>query len=98
MSFNVFIPNLNSLKKELFLIDSCSFEARLNEGIAINPRRKDIIEKIKGKINIVPIEKLKDMAYDATGLPEKLDLSNETVGIIKWIDGSVLDIIKRVKC
>lgn len=68
-----------------------------NEGIAINPRRKDIIEKVKGKINLVPIEDLKNMAYDATGRPEELDLGEEIVGMTKWMDGTVLDIIKRVK-
>jgi len=68
-----------------------------NEGIAINPQRKDIIEKVKGKINLVPIEELKNIAYDATGGPEKLNLGEEIVGMTKWMDGTVLDIIKRVK-
>jgi len=30
-------------------------------------------------------------------IPEKLDLGEEIVGMTKWIDGTVLDIIKRVK-
>lgn len=68
-----------------------------NEGIAINPIRKDLIEKVKGKINLVPIEELKNIAYDATGRPEELDLGDEIVGITKWFDGTVLDTIKRVK-
>lgn len=68
-----------------------------NEGIAINPRREDLNDKIKGKIDILPIEELKDMAYAETGIPEKLDLGEEIVGMTKWIDGTVLDIIKRVK-
>lgn len=68
-----------------------------NKGIAINPRRKDLIEIVKGKIDIVPIEELKDMAYDATGGPKELDLGEEIVGITKWFDGTLLDIIKRVK-
>lgn len=68
-----------------------------NEGIAINPLRKDLIEKVKGKLDIVPIEELKDIAYDATGKPEELDLGEEIVGITKWLDGTLLDIIKRVK-
>ncbi|EMR74337.1 citrate lyase, alpha subunit, partial [Thermoplasmatales archaeon SCGC AB-539-N05] len=68
-----------------------------NEGIAINPKRKDLIEKVKGKIDIVPIEELKDMAYDATGGPQKLDFEDKIVGIIKWFDGTVLDVIRKVK-
>jgi citrate lyase subunit alpha/citrate CoA-transferase len=68
-----------------------------NEGIAINPCRKDIIKKIKGKIKIKKIEELKDIAYSSAGKPVKLNFGKEIVGIIKWIDGSVLDNIKKVK-
>ncbi|MBU4190465.1 MAG: citrate lyase subunit alpha [Candidatus Thermoplasmatota archaeon] len=68
-----------------------------NEGIAINPERKDILEKVKGKINLVSIEELKDMAYAQTGKPESLNLGKEIVAEIKWIDGSVLDRVYRVK-
>jgi len=68
-----------------------------NYGIAINPRRKDLMEKLKEKINIVSIEKLKDMAYDATGGPQELEFEDKIVGITKWIDGTVLDVIKKVK-
>lgn len=68
-----------------------------NKGIAINPKRKDLLEKVKGKIDVVPIEELKNIAYDATGGTEELDLGEEIVGITKWFDGTVLDIIKRVK-
>lgn len=68
-----------------------------NEGIAINPNRKDIIDKVKGKIDINTIDELKNMAYSATGSPEKLNFGEEIVGIIKWIDGTVLDNIRIVK-
>jgi len=68
-----------------------------NEGIAINPNRKDIIRKIKGKIIIREIEELKDIAYSSAGKPDELNFGNEIVAIIKWIDGSVLDNIKKVE-
>jgi citrate lyase subunit alpha/citrate CoA-transferase len=68
-----------------------------NEGIAINPKREDLIDKVKGKLNIVPIQKLKEMAYDATGGPQELEFTDEIVGITKWFDGTVLDIIRKVK-
>ncbi|RLF35373.1 MAG: citrate lyase subunit alpha, partial [Thermoplasmata archaeon] len=68
-----------------------------NEGIAINPRRKDLIKRVRGKIDLVHIEDLKNMAYDATGGPTELDLGEEIIGLTKWTDGTVLDIIRRVK-
>ena len=68
-----------------------------NEGIAINPRREDLLEKAKGNLNIVPIEQLKDIAYEATGGPEELTFTDELVGMTKWFDGTLLDLIWKVK-
>jgi len=68
-----------------------------NEGIAINPKRKDLIDKVKGQIDLVPIEELKDMAYDATGGPQELEFTDELVGMTKWFDGTLLDLIWKVK-
>jgi len=68
-----------------------------DKGIAINPKRIDLIEKVKGKLNIVPIEDLKQIAYDETGGPQDLDFTEEIVGMTKWFDGTVLDNIWKVK-
>ena len=68
-----------------------------DNGIAINPRRKDLIEKINKNLNIVTIEELKDIAYDATGGPQELEFEDKLVGCTKWFDGSVLDVIRKVK-
>ncbi|MCD6468430.1 MAG: citrate lyase subunit alpha [Thermoplasmata archaeon] len=69
-----------------------------NEGIAINPRRKDLIEKVKDKLdNLVSIEDLKNRAYEATGGPAEINLGDEIIGVTKWFDGSLLDVIYRVR-
>jgi citrate lyase subunit alpha/citrate CoA-transferase len=68
-----------------------------NRGIAINPARKDLVEKTKGTISTVNIEELKTMAYEVTGVPPKPHLGDEIIGIIKWFDGSVLDMVRVVK-
>ena len=68
-----------------------------NEGIAINPKRKDLIKKVRNKIDLIKIEELKNMAYDATGRPQELEFTDEIVGITKWFDGTILDIIRKVK-
>jgi citrate lyase subunit alpha/citrate CoA-transferase len=68
-----------------------------NQGIAINPKRKDLIEKCKGKIDIFSIEQLKDMAYKETGGPQKLEFEEKLVGCTKWFDGTILDNIWKVK-
>jgi citrate lyase subunit alpha/citrate CoA-transferase len=68
-----------------------------NEGIAINPRRQDLIGKVKGNLNIIPIEDLKNMAYEATGGPAEVNFGEEIIGMTKWFDGTLLDLIYRVK-
>ena len=68
-----------------------------NEGIAINPKREDLIKKVRDKISIVSIEELKNRAYDETGAPDKLEFTDELVGMTKWFDGSLLDLIWKVK-
>lgn len=68
-----------------------------NRGIAINPIRKDLLEKIKGTIPTISIDDLKTMAYDATGTPQKPHLGEDIIGIIKWFDGTILDMVRVVK-
>jgi citrate lyase subunit alpha/citrate CoA-transferase len=68
-----------------------------NEGIAINPKREDLIKKINGKIKSVQIEDLKNMAYDATGGPKDIEFSDQLVGMTRWFDGTLLDLIWKVK-
>ena len=67
-------------------------------GIAINPRRTDLIEKVKGSgLPIKSIEELKDEAERICGKPQKPKLSKEdVVAVIKWVDGTVLDSVFRV--
>jgi len=68
-----------------------------NRGIAINPIRTDILEKIKNTIPIIPIQELKNMAYDVTGTPREPSLGEDIIGIIKWFDGTILDMVRVVK-
>lgn len=66
-------------------------------GIAINPRRKDLIEKLKGSnLPIKTIEELKEEAEKICGVPEKPQLSDEIVAVIKWVDGTVIDSVRKV--
>jgi citrate lyase subunit alpha/citrate CoA-transferase len=67
-----------------------------NEGTAINPKRKDLIEKAKGKIDLISIDKLKEMSYEATGGPQEPNLGKDIIGMTKYFDGTVLDNIYQV--
>jgi citrate lyase subunit alpha/citrate CoA-transferase len=67
-------------------------------GITINPLRQDLIEKTKNKgLPIKTIEQLKQEAEDICGVPEKTELDDEIVAVIKWVDGTVIDAVRKVK-
>jgi citrate lyase subunit alpha/citrate CoA-transferase len=67
-------------------------------GIAINPLRKDLIEKVKGSgLPIKTIHELKDEAERICGKPEKPRLGQKIVAAIKWVDGTVIDVVREVE-
>jgi len=67
-------------------------------GIAINPLRKDLIEKLKGsKLPIKTIEELKDEAEKICGKPGKPNIGSEIVAAIKWVDGTIIDVVRKVE-
>lgn len=67
-------------------------------GIAINPLREDLIEKTKNSgLNIRSIEDLKKEAEEICGKPQKLQTEEEIVAAIKWVDGTVIDVVRKIK-
>jgi citrate lyase subunit alpha / citrate CoA-transferase len=67
-------------------------------GIAINPLRVDLIEKMKNtELPIKTIQQLKDEAEAICGVPEKPVFSDKPVAIVKWVDGTVIDTIWELK-
>src|SRR5690606_25465093 len=65
-------------------------------GIAINPRRKDLLEKLKdSNLNIVPIEDLLQLAHKIAGVPKKLITSDQVVGVVRYRDGTIIDCIYK---
>ncbi|MCK5840261.1 MAG: hypothetical protein KAG99_10455, partial [Bacteroidales bacterium] len=67
-------------------------------GIAINPLRKDLIEKLKNTdLPVKTIEELKAEAEKICGVPPKPELDDELVAVIKWVDGTIIDAVRKVK-
>ena len=63
-------------------------------GIAINPLRTDLIEKLKNSsLPIKTIEELKSEAEAICGIPDNPVFTDKPVAIIKWVDGTVLDTV-----
>jgi len=66
-------------------------------GITINPRRKDLLDALKNtRLPLKTIGELKDEAEKICGVPEKPNLGDEIVAVIKWVDGTVIDSVRRV--
>lgn len=69
-----------------------------DQGIAVNPLRKDLMEKLKdSSLPIKDIYHLKNEAEAITGKPNLISFEKEIVGIVEARDGSIIDIIRRVK-
>ncbi len=67
-------------------------------GIAINPLRKDLIDAMNGKgLPIKTIKELKDEAEMICGIPEKPEFDERIVAAIKWVDGTVIDVVRKIR-
>lgn len=66
-------------------------------GIAINPLRQDLIEKAKDSgLPIKTIQELKEEAELICGKPDKPVLTDKIIAAIKWVDGTVIDVVRQV--
>ncbi len=66
-------------------------------GIAVNPRRPEIAERLKAAgLNIVDINSLRERGEKIIGKAAALPFGEKTVGIVMNRDGSVLDVIKEI--
>ena len=67
-------------------------------GIAINPRRQDLIEAMKDvKLPFKTIEELRDIAYSIVGEPDPVEFGDRVVGIIEGRDGTIMDVVREIK-
>jgi citrate lyase subunit alpha/citrate CoA-transferase len=66
-------------------------------GIAINPLRTDLVEKMKAsRLPIKTIRQLKAEAEKICGKPSKPRFTDDPVAVIKWVDGTVIDTVFKL--
>jgi len=67
-------------------------------GIAINPRRQDLMDAVKG--SALPIRPIQDIKAEVEricgGTPARPKLGENPVAVVKWVDGSLLDTVWQV--
>ncbi len=68
-------------------------------GIAINPRRKDLLDAVKGSdIPIKPIEAIKaEVETICGGKPARPQFADKVVAAVKWVDGTLIDCVRQIK-
>ena len=67
-------------------------------GIAVNPLRADLMESLKGTgLPVMQIEELKSVSDKLTGIPKDLDFTEQIVAVVEYRDGTVVDVIRKVK-
>ncbi|CAK9886636.1 MAG: Citrate lyase alpha chain [Candidatus Erwinia impunctatus] len=67
-------------------------------GVAVNPKRPELIERLSAaNVQVTTIEKLYQHAMSLTGEPEPIQFTDRIVGVVRYRDGSVIDIVKQVK-
>ena len=67
-------------------------------GIAINPRRQDLLDAVKGsKLPIRPLREIKEeVERICGGKPQRPVHRDRPVAIVKWVDGTVLDTVWQI--
>jgi len=69
-------------------------------GIAVNPRRRDLLEALRASRSDLPIrgiEEIKDEVESLCGgAPARPRLGEKVVAAIRWVDGTVIDCVRQV--
>ncbi len=66
-------------------------------GIAINPRRQDLLDAVKDSdLPIRTIQEIKAEVESMCGKPSKLKLLDKVVAVVKWVDGTIIDSVYQV--
>lgn len=67
-------------------------------GIAINPRRTDLLEAVKD--SDLPIRTIQEIKEEVEGIiggkPQPPKITDNPVAVIKWVDGTVIDTVWQV--
>ncbi len=71
-----------------------------DQGIAINPRNKELKEKLLKEckdLEILEIEELYGKAMKLCGRPKQIQYTDKPVALIRYRDGSIIDVVHQIK-
>ncbi len=66
-------------------------------GVAVNPRRQDLLDRLRGSgLPLRSLEEIRDEAVAERGAPSAPHIGDEIVAVVKWIDGTLIDAVRKV--
>ena len=69
-----------------------------DHGIAVNPARPELDARLRAAgLPVMTIQELYERAVSITGEPEPIQFLDKIVGIIRYRDGSVIDVVRQLK-
>ncbi|MDR1605428.1 MAG: citrate lyase subunit alpha [Gracilibacteraceae bacterium] len=69
-----------------------------DRGIAINPQRQDLLEKLQGSaLPLTDIKSLKEFGENLTGKPDAIEFTDKIVAVVEYRDGTVIDVVRQPK-
>jgi len=69
-----------------------------DQGIAVNPKRPEVEKRLRdAALPVMSIAELHQKAIALTGEPEALEFEERVVAVVRYRDGSVIDVIRQVK-
>ena len=67
-------------------------------GIAVNDHLPDLkAELIRRRAPVKDIHQLRDEIYAVTGAPRPVEFTDKVVGLIEYLDGTIIDTVKTVR-
>ncbi|CEF41913.1 MULTISPECIES: citrate lyase subunit alpha [Acetobacter] len=68
-----------------------------DHGIAVNPNNQALEKRLRdAKLPVLSIEELKDLAISRAGKPEPIAYTDKIVAVVRYRDGSVMDVVRQV--
>ncbi|WP_378953993.1 citrate lyase subunit alpha [Pelosinus sp. sgz500959] len=67
-------------------------------GIAVNPRRIDLKEKmLAAGLPVKDIQELKKLAEQIAGVPKQIKTGEKIVAVVEYRDGTIIDVVRQVE-
>ncbi|MGU3522532.1 citrate lyase subunit alpha [Enterobacteriaceae bacterium C23F] len=69
-----------------------------DHGIAVNPARPELADRLKNAgLKVVSVEWLRERAEILTGQPHPIEFTDRVIAVVRYRDGSVIDVVHQVK-